>query len=180
MESLAEVDKASYFHLRKTTAWLSDALKEQGVDFDDNEIEDALETVHSIDSFFFDQRLIYASLLSVRSKALAITPEAGRFELAALAAENVRAGVAQLQSRIENLQQQHMLDVQSLTDRNLRVLTVLSAIFLPLTLISGIYGMNFENMPELDESNAYFLVLSIMGVIAIGMTAFFYVKGWFK
>ncbi|EDL65069.1 magnesium/cobalt transporter CorA [Bacillus sp. SG-1] len=57
-------------------------------------------------------------------------------------------------------------------------LTVITTIFMPLTFIAGLYGMNFAYMPELDERNAYFIVLSIMGVIALGMFAFFVKIGW--
>ena len=62
----------------------------------------------------------------------------------------------------------------------MRVLTIISATFLPLTLIAGIYGMNFAHMPELDESNAYFIVLVGMAIFAIAMVLFFIRKGWFR
>ncbi|WP_421384318.1 magnesium/cobalt transporter CorA [Bacillus salacetis] len=57
-------------------------------------------------------------------------------------------------------------------------LTVITTIFMPLTFIAGLYGMNFAYMPELDERNAYFIVLGIMGIIALGMFAFFVKIGW--
>jgi magnesium transporter len=180
LESLAEIDKAAYLTLRQHVARLAEAVKEQGADFDVQQVEEAMTTVHRINTFFFDQGLIYATLQGVRSKALILGDEARRFRLAATAAEDIRHGTTQLQRRIENLHQQHMLDVQALTDRNLRVLTVVSAVFLPLTLISGIYGMNFENMPELDEEHMYFTILGIMATIAVGMFGFFYWKGWLK
>ena len=50
---------------------------------------------------------------------------------------------------------------------------------LPLTLIAGIYGMNFENMPELGVRYPYFVILGFMALVGIGMLAFFYKKGWF-
>ena len=62
----------------------------------------------------------------------------------------------------------------------MRVLTIISATFLPLTLIAGIYGMNFTNMPELDEGYAYFIVLVGMAIFAIAMVLFFIRKGWFR
>jgi len=61
-----------------------------------------------------------------------------------------------------------------------RVLTILSAVFLPLTLLAGIYGMNFEYMPELGRHYAYFFVLGGMALVAATMLAFFYFKGWFR
>ncbi|HWO96940.1 MAG TPA: magnesium/cobalt transporter CorA [Bacillus sp. (in: firmicutes)] len=59
-------------------------------------------------------------------------------------------------------------------------LTVITTIFMPLTFIAGIYGMNFEHMPELTWRYGYFLVLGIMAVIGISMFFWFKAKGWFK
>jgi magnesium transporter len=50
---------------------------------------------------------------------------------------------------------------------------------LPLTLIAGIYGMNFQNMPELGMRYAYYVILGFMAFVGIGMLVFFYKKGWF-
>lgn len=61
----------------------------------------------------------------------------------------------------------------------MKTLTVISSIFIPLTFIVGVYGMNFENMPELKWHNGYFLVLEGMAVIAIGMLVYFWRKKWF-
>jgi magnesium transporter len=62
----------------------------------------------------------------------------------------------------------------------MRILTIVSAIFIPLTFIVGVYGMNFENMPELRMKNAYLVVLGVM--ISIGVTLFMYFlrRGWVK
>jgi magnesium transporter len=60
----------------------------------------------------------------------------------------------------------------------MKVLTIFSAIMLPLTFIAGVYGMNFENMPELTTRFGYFVVLTIMVVVAIGMLLFFWMRGW--
>lgn len=66
----------------------------------------------------------------------------------------------------------------SKTSEIARVLTVVSAIILPLTLIAGIYGMNFENMPELKSQLGYFVVLMIMAVVAILLLVVFWRLGW--
>ncbi|GGD24804.1 magnesium/cobalt transporter CorA [Pontibacillus salipaludis] len=65
------------------------------------------------------------------------------------------------------------------TNRTMQILTVISTIFMPLTFIVGVYGMNFSYMPELDERYAYFVVLFIMFVIAVIMFLWFRRKGWF-
>lgn len=56
----------------------------------------------------------------------------------------------------------------------MKILTIFSAFFLPLTFIAGIYGMNFKFMPELDYKWGYFIVLSVMLVIVI------VIYSWFK
>src|SRR5829696_7111615 len=60
----------------------------------------------------------------------------------------------------------------------MKVLTIFSAIMLPLTFIAGVYGMNFEHMPELHSKYGYFTVWIIMIVVAIGMLLFFKRLGW--
>ena len=60
----------------------------------------------------------------------------------------------------------------------MKVLTIIATIFIPLTFIAGIYGMNFRYMPELEWRWAYPLVLVVMGIVAIGMLIYFRKKKW--
>ena len=74
----------------------------------------------------------------------------------------------------------------------MKVLTIISAIFIPLTFIAGIYGMNFvnqdpltgklmpNNMPELYSPNGYVITMVVMALIAIFQLIYFWRKGWFK
>ncbi|MFM2228025.1 MAG: hypothetical protein RL664_1368 [Bacteroidota bacterium] len=64
------------------------------------------------------------------------------------------------------------------TNDTMRTLTVISSIFVPLTFIAGVYGMNFKNMPELEWHNGYFYALGLMGVVGIGMFIFSIRKKW--
>ncbi|GAA0317882.1 magnesium/cobalt transporter CorA [Bacillus carboniphilus] len=66
------------------------------------------------------------------------------------------------------------------TNHVMKVLTLVTTIFMPLTFIAGVYGMNFVYMPELDERYGYFIILSIMLIISFGMFGWFKRKGWFK
>ncbi|MBW7455026.1 magnesium/cobalt transporter CorA [Paenibacillus sepulcri] len=61
----------------------------------------------------------------------------------------------------------------------MKTLTVITTIFMPLTFIAGVYGMNFQNMPELAWHGGYFGVLSVMVLLGGGMFAWFKIKGWF-
>lgn len=61
----------------------------------------------------------------------------------------------------------------------MKTLTVFSVIFMPLTFIVGVYGMNFKHMPELETKNGYYITWLVMIVIAIGMVFYFKRKKWF-
>lgn len=60
----------------------------------------------------------------------------------------------------------------------MKVLTIFTVIFVPLTFLAGIYGMNFENMPELHSRIGYFVVLGVMFVTAVIQLIFFKRRGW--
>lgn len=68
----------------------------------------------------------------------------------------------------------------------MKILTIISSIFIPLTFIAGVYGMNFKsenspwNMPELSWYWGYPVTIAIMLIIALCMTFFFWRKGWFR
>ncbi|MCY7408630.1 MAG: magnesium/cobalt transporter CorA [Chitinophagales bacterium] len=61
----------------------------------------------------------------------------------------------------------------------MKVLTIISTIFIPLTFIVGVYGMNFKFMPELGWKEGYYLIWGIMIVIAMSMIIYFKRKKWF-
>jgi magnesium transporter len=77
-----------------------------------------------------------------------------------------------------DLAEAYLSNVSHRTNEIMKVLTLMASIFIPLTFLAGIYGMNFENMPELRSRIGYFVVLGVMIFLAIGMTAFFRRRGW--
>jgi len=72
----------------------------------------------------------------------------------------------------------HFAVVGNRTNDVMKTLAVLSAILLPLSLIAGIYGMNFKHIPELESDNGYFYTLIAMGLITIGLLFYFWRRGW--
>lgn len=60
----------------------------------------------------------------------------------------------------------------------MRILTVITALFVPLTFLAGIYGMNFEYIPELKVENGYFILLGVMLVVSVVLIALFKRKKW--
>ena len=74
---------------------------------------------------------------------------------------------------------ENFMTYNSLKSNNIMMtLTVISTIFLPLTFIVGLYGMNFDYMPELKWKYGYFIVCALMLGVAVGMLWFFKKKGW--
>lgn len=64
------------------------------------------------------------------------------------------------------------------TNEVMKVLTIMASIFIPLTFLVGVYGMNFTHMPEVDEPSAFWVLMGLMAAIAVGMLVFFRRKGW--
>jgi magnesium transporter len=64
------------------------------------------------------------------------------------------------------------------TNEIMKFLTIIGTIFIPLTFIVGVYGMNFKNMPELEWHYGYFFVLGLMVLITIGMVIYFKRRKW--
>ena len=92
--------------------------------------------------------------------------------------ERVMKFANEQKGEVDALVQMHFSAVAHRTNEIVRVLTVISAIFLPLTLVAGIFGMNFEYMPELKIHNAYFIALACMVGAAVGMLLLFKKRRW--
>lgn len=85
-----------------------------------------------------------------------------------------------LEMRLRDIQQFYQYLMERKTEQRLRQLTVLSTVYMPLTLLTSIYGMNFENMPGIGWEYGYLSLLGIMGIISGVLIYFFYRKGWFQ
>ena len=79
---------------------------------------------------------------------------------------------------VTGLMEMYLSSVGLRTNEIMRVLTVLSSIFIPLTFLVGVYGMNFKHMPELETTWGYAALWAVMILIAIGQLIFFRRKKW--
>jgi magnesium transporter len=79
---------------------------------------------------------------------------------------------------ITNLMDLYYAQVSNKMNNVMKVLTIISVIFMPLTFIVGVYGMNFEHMPELKWKFGYLTVWIVMGITTVGMLIFFRFKKW--
>ena len=72
----------------------------------------------------------------------------------------------------------YLSSVSNKMNEVMKVLTIIATIFIPLTFITGIYGMNFEYMPELRWRFGYFVILIVMALLGLGMIIYFKKKRW--
>ncbi|MEL7148335.1 MAG: magnesium/cobalt transporter CorA, partial [Bacteroidota bacterium] len=79
---------------------------------------------------------------------------------------------------IEGLTNIYFSSLSQKMNETMKVLTTVATIFIPLTFIAGIYGMNFDNMPELHYPYGYHTVWGVMGLVFIGMVIYFKRKKW--
>jgi len=87
---------------------------------------------------------------------------------------------ARTEDRIRDLRQSSINYLQESTNRRLNILAVLSAIYLPSTLVAGIYGMNFDNIPITKLPYGYFIVLALMIGLVVGQIWFFHRRGYLR
>lgn len=109
-----------------------------------------------------------------------------------LIGKNLSHEIIDLYEQIERTKSLASLHIQISTDltnsylgmsshqlnRVMQILTIITVIFVPLTFLAGIYGMNFENMPELSTRTGYFVVIAVMFVIAVSQLIYFRRKRW--
>jgi magnesium transporter len=87
--------------------------------------------------------------------------------------------LARMEDRLRDLRQHQLQCLQESSNRRLNMLTILSAIYLPPTLIAGIYGMNLQHIPMTELAHGYLIVMLIMLVTVVGQLWFFHRRGWF-
>ncbi len=80
---------------------------------------------------------------------------------------------------LSGLMDMQMANMSNRMNQVMKVLTVIATIFIPLTFIAGIYGMNFDNMPELHFKYGYYVVWGVMLLVFILMLVYFRRKKWF-
>jgi len=79
---------------------------------------------------------------------------------------------------LSGMLEMYLSSISNAMNMVMKVLTIIATIFIPLTFIAGIYGMNFKYMPELEWHWGYFVVLCIMGAAAVSMVVYFRKKKW--
>jgi magnesium transporter len=90
--------------------------------------------------------------------------------------ERVLSHVRRLEASSETAVQMHFSEQSNRTNNIMRTLTVLTAIFLPLNLVTGFFGMNFEGLPLIHSPTGFWVAFSIMLALGVAMSFFFWRK----
>jgi magnesium transporter len=83
------------------------------------------------------------------------------------------------QDILSNMLDTYLSSISNKTNDTMKILTIFSTIFIPLTFIAGVYGMNFKYLPELQFSHGYLVFWIVSVIIAVVMLMFFHKKKWF-
>jgi len=84
----------------------------------------------------------------------------------------------QYQDMVQGTMDAYLSSVNNRLNETMKRLTVIGALLMPLTLITGLYGMNFEHMPELHWRYGYYYVLGLMGCLSVALVYWFKKKKW--
>lgn len=90
----------------------------------------------------------------------------------------VNESIEMYREMVWSLLEMYMSIMSNKMNEIMKVLTIMSTIFIPLTFIVGVYGMNFDNMPELHYKNGYFILIGLMIFIFLMMLIYFRRKKW--
>lgn len=179
LDRLIDEDLALALEARRDIDSLEDVIdREDMVD-----IDEALEIKRRamrLSITFEEQHHCVTTLQTIESEFFDIKDFREYFRDSLSNLEYAIRSIGRQQAHLSELRQHYIVTLQDKTNRRLRLLTIISAVFMPLTLIAGIYGMNFRYMPELKWHYAYPAVIAVMGAIAGGLLLIFHRKGWFK
>ena len=179
-DALGDLSIEPFFQCRRNIGQLADQLEDDPLEFDPGDILEIKRVVHALITTVEDQLYCVNAFTNVAANELAGGQIQQRFRDMIGILNLAQRALHRLEFRLQDLHQHFLLTLQDTTNRRLKVLTVLSTIYLPSTLLAGIYGMNFPDIPALSMDYGYFVVLAVMILLVIGQLAFFYWKGWFQ
>lgn len=136
------------------------------------------QDIHSLSDIIEDQYVCFEALVSLSYVAI---ESQDNFQLRGLIKgfEPLDKAMLRLENKAESLRLHYMLFQQEKSTKKINLLTIVQAVFVPLTFIAGVYGMNFINMPELHWRLGYLYVWFAFIALASLLLLYFYRKGWF-
>ena len=173
-------------HTRRVAMALWDAQSRLDAQLDDDvrnveyeQVREQKMAVARLSEVAESQTECFEFLAGAESEDLDFTRHVGNIAQLVAAARSMRRLAERLDEAANDLRRNRELNQQRKMTHRLNILTVITAIFTPLTLMAGIWGMNFENMPGLTTTYGYAIALGMMVVIAVVLLRYFRREGWF-
>lgn len=166
--------------LKKSVFEMDELMDEDPNRISADDILDQKRSLRMLDTVVDAQLNCFELMGEVNRPFIDLKTLATQFQFAPGNVRSANQTVDRLEKTITDIRQHFDMNQQDKTNHRLAILTILSAIFMPLTFIAGIYGMNFDKMPELHFSFSYPAVLIIMALIAGGMYLYFKTRGWLE
>lgn len=175
----------SYLDLRRQLAthlerWQADLLNPRSRFRHFSSLLDARNTIHQLEEVCEDQRAAMSEFLDTLAEPAYMSDSAERELLQVRTRdviehiERVLNHVRRMENSLESAVQIHFSAQANRTNGIMRTLTALTAIFLPLNLITGVFGMNFEVLPLLNEPLGFWVAMALMGLVAACMLLWFW------
>ncbi|WP_295640141.1 magnesium transporter CorA family protein [uncultured Mailhella sp.] len=180
MDACTDMSTRQYMTARAAVEALADRIYDDPDNIGQDELIAIRRCVGRLYSQFEDQLYCMSVLQSLQTQSVPFSHLKAELRDIMDSQNHLVRSQDQLEIRLRDLHNDCLLHAQRKTDYRLRVLTVLTSLCMPLSVIAGIYGMNFRFMPELEWKYGYFVVLGVMGVITVSLLAFFFRRGWFK
>jgi magnesium transporter len=171
----------NYFVVMEKVGYRIEELEERVLGDDNPNIPKEIHQLKTVISYFRRQiwplREVLSTLQRSESKLIKKSTEAflrDAYDHTIVVAETLEA----FKDTLAGLHDIHLSNITNKMNEVMKVLTTLSTIFIPLTFIVGIYGMNFDVMPELHWEQGYHFCLIFMAVIAVVMLTIFKARKW--
>ena len=166
--------------LRRKGDALSDRMDSHPRTVSLEEILELKRRVLALGGLADEELAVFEVLKASNRAALPLHHLAGTLQIAVETTRAADRDIDRLDRRVSDLQLRYDSAQQAEANRRLGLLTILSAIFMPLTLLAGIWGMNFDFMPELHYHSGYPVALGVMALVAGGLYGYFRSRGWLK
>ena len=148
-------------------------------DVDPNDITDLKRQLTQLEFIGEDQLYCAKSLIIHDDTVINTTGQEAYFKDLVSDAEHGLRAITRLNGRVKDLQDDFTILHHESSEKRLRILTIISAIFLPLTFITGFFGMNFIDMRLLNVHFGSLIAVGIMVIISLSLLGYFKTRGWF-
>jgi magnesium transporter len=148
-------------------------------DVDPNDITDLKRQLTQLEFICEDQLYCAKSLIIHDDTVINTAGQEAYFNDLISDAEHGLRAITRLNGRVKDLQDDFTLLHHESSEKRLRILTIISAIFLPLTFITGFFGMNFIDMRLLNVHFGSLIAVGIMVIISLSLLGYFKTRGWF-